>query len=57
MPRLGIGQKAQDVTERTLGVSTLGALIDGVSSGRFTTMEGDEVEGLLVFRFGTACCQ
>ena len=46
--QLGIGQKAHDITERTLGVSALGALVDGVSSGGFMTMGSKEVSGLLV---------
>jgi len=58
MIRLGIGRKAWDIAERTLGVSALGALVvisNGVASRDFTTMEGDEVGGLLVFLFGIAC--
>ena len=58
MLRLGFGRKTLDRTERTLDGSASGALvlIYGVSSGDCTTMEGDEVEGLLVSPSGIPCC-
>ena len=45
-----------DTTERTLNVSALVPISDGGSSGDFTTMEGSEVEVLLVSPSGRARC-
>ena len=57
MLRSGIGRKAQDMTERTLGVPSFGAsvLICDVSSGDFMMKEGNGVEGLLGCPSGIAC--
>ena len=55
--QIRICTKAGD--KRTLGMSTSGALVpvyDAVSSGDWTTMRGNGVEGLLALACGVACC-
>ena len=57
--RLEFEQKMLDTSERTLGVSGLGALVPvsgSDSSGERTTTGRREIGGALVFSSGIACC-